>query len=212
MNRKLPKSERIIPVTPPFLEEETKSFGNKYSSFSGTACEHIVKAHFLSKNINTTTPDVDDGVDLLIQKPEGWVRGQVKKITYKLDLDYKHKREFGNEIYRSRFVFSFQPKRSTGQLNKQRTPSEIDYFYHVLSTPYRQLIWETPTNIIPLRKDGTFVESKNVVLDRNNFTRGDAEIDLRKFIISAKYDSRIFEEYPDFFSPNKNLTLFDFFV
>lgn len=209
MNRKLPKSARIIPVMPPFLEEEIRASGNKYSSFSGTACEHIVKTYFLSKNINTTTPDVDDGVDLLIQKPEGWVRGQVKKIVYESKLDYEHKHKFGNKIYRSKFSFNFQP---TTKLSKQRTPSEIDYFYHVLLTPCRQLIWETPANIIPLREDGTFVSKKCVVLDRNNFTRGDAEIDLRKFVISAKYESSIFEEYPDFFSPNKNLTLFDFFV
>ena len=131
---------------PPLLEEETIPFDKKDGvRYSGTACENIVKAYFLSQSINIAEPHVDDGVDLLIKKPEGWVRGQVKKVVYQLDMDDGIFKRSGRKVYRSRFNFNFQGGGKTAPHLKngrsQKCPKDYDYFYHVLLTPYRQLIW-----------------------------------------------------------------------
>lgn len=212
-----PNAQRLVPCMPPLMEEETKPLSreNGLTKFGGTACENLVKAYFLSQCINIAEPHVDDGVDLLIQKPEGWVRGQVKKVVYQLQLDYVHKKNFGGEIYRPRFNFNFQGggKRlglSSGY-TKQRGPEDYDYFYHVLLTPYRQLIWETPVNMIPLRKDGNFIYGKCPVLDSNNWIRKKADIDFNKLLVYSKYDPVIFKTYPDFFLKPEQPTLDNFF-
>lgn len=205
-------AQRLVPSMPPLLQEE-KTAQYARSTYSGTACENIVKSYFLTNSINIAEPYVDDGVDLLIHKPEGWVRGQVKKVVYQNKLDYKHKKNYGKIIYRDRFSFNFQGGgRSVSNPNrKQRTPKEIDYFYHVLLTPYRQLIWETPASIIPLRKDGTFIHTKNPVIDRDNWIRMKADINFKKYLIYSKYDAIIFKQYPDFFL-NEKITLNEFFT
>ena len=216
MNRS-PNAQRVVPCMPPLLEEETKPLSREDGStnFGGTACENVVKAYFLSQNINIAEPHVDDGVDLLIQKPEGWVRGQVKKVVYQLKLDYLHKQNFGREIYRSRFNFNFQSGgQSTPHLKngrRQRGPKDYDYFYHVLMTPYRQLIWETPVSIIPLREDGNFVQGKNPCLDRDNWIRRKADIDFSKLLVYSRYDPIVFKTYPDFFLKPEQPTLCEFF-
>ena len=203
---------------PPLLEEETKSLSRQDGStkFGGTACENLVKAYFLSQCINIAEPHVDDGVDLLIEKPgEGWVRGQVKKIVYQSQLDYGIKNRSGVEVYRSRFNFNFQsggrtaPHLKNGR--RQRGPDNIDYFYHVLLTPYRQFIWETPVSIIPLRKDGNFIHGKCPNLDRDNWIRKKADIDFKKLLVYSKYDSIVFKTYPDFFLKPEQSTLDNFF-
>ena len=205
---KFPNAQRLKPCMPPLLQEETNPLSRKngHTSFGGTACENIVKAYFLSKNINTAEPHVDDGVDLLIEKPSRWVRGQVKKVVYQYKLDYNHKRDFGAEIYRSRFNFNFQSGGNAPHLKygrRQRGPETVDYFYHVLLTPYRQLIWETPVNLIPLRKDGTFIQSKCPVLDRDNLIRKKAEFDFNNLLIYSFYDPIVFKTYPEFFIEQK---------
>jgi hypothetical protein len=214
MGDRSPNAQRLVPCMPPLMEEETKPLSGEdvATSFGGTACENIVKAYFLSKNINVAEPYVDNGVDLLIQKPEGWVRGQVKKVVYQLKLDYTHKKNFGGEIYRSRFYFNFQGG-SSSKLRKrrQRTAKEIDYFYHVLMTPYRQLIWETPVNLITLRKDGSFISGKNPVIDRDNWKRMKADIDFSELLVYSKYDPIIFKTFPDFFLKPEQQTLCEFF-
>ena len=134
-------SQRVKPCMPPLLQEETKPLSRKngHTSFGGTACENIIKSYFLSNNINVAEPHVDDGVDLLIKKPSGWVRGQVKKVVYHLHLDWGMKERYGTEVYRSTFKFNFQgggktvPHLKNGR--KQRGPETIDYFYHILLTP-----------------------------------------------------------------------------
>ena len=190
---------------PPLLAEETKPLSreNGFTSFGGTACENIVKSYFLSQNVNIAEPHVDNGVDILIEKPEGWVKGQIKKVVYQQKLDYNCKKD-GKEIYRSRFNFNFQsgggsvPHLKNGR--KQRGPETVDYFYHVLLTPYRQLIWETPVNLIPLREDGTFIQGKCPVLDRKFWIRKKSDVDFNKLLISNKYDPIIFKTYSDFFT------------
>ena len=202
---------------PPLLEEETKPLSREegLTNFGGTACENLVKTYFLSLNINIAEPHVDDGVDLLIEKPEGWVRGQVKKVVYHLKLDWPYKQNYGVEIYRSQFNFNFQsggrtaPHLKNGR--RQRGPDDYDYFYHVLLTPYRQLIWETPVSLIPLRDDGTFVSTKSLCLDRDNWKRKKSGIDFNKLLVYSRYDPIIFKTFPDFFLKSEPPTLNDFF-
>jgi len=212
-----PNAKRIIPCMPPLLEEETMPLSREdgFTKFGGTACENIVKAYFLSQNINIAEPHVDDGVDLLIEKPVGWVRGQVKKVVYQSKMDHGMKSRSGVEVYRSRFNFNFQgggglvPHLKNGR--RQRGPKDCDYFYHVLMTPYRQLIWETPVGIIPLREDGNFIHGKTPCLDRDNWIRKKADIDFSKLLVYSRYDPIIFKTYPDFFLKPEQPTLCEFF-
>jgi len=202
---------------PPLLEEETIPLSREdgFTKFGGTACENIVKSYFLSQGINIAEPHVDDGVDLLIEKSEGWIRGQVKKVVYQLNMDDGIFKRSGRKVYRPRYNFNFQGggKRlglSSGY-TKQRGPKDYDYFYHVLMTPYRQLIWETPVDLIPLREDGYFIFGKNVSLDSNNWVRKKADIDFNKLLIYNRYDPIIFKTYPDFFLEPEASTIEAFF-
>ena len=208
-----PNAQRLVPCMPPLLEEETiplsRSGGD--TRFGGTACELLVKNYFLSKSINVAEPHVDVGVDLLIEKPEGWVRGQVKKVVYQLDMDDGMFKRSGKQVYRSRFNFNFQgggrtaPHLKNGRV--QKSPKDYDYFYHVLLTPYRQLIWETPVSLIPLREDGSFVFGKSPNLDRDNWKRKPRDIDWNKHLIHSNYDPIVFKTYPDFFLKPDPITI-----
>ena len=216
MGKRSPNAQRLVPCMPPLLEEETIPLSREdgFTKFGGTACELLVKAYFLLQGINIAEPHVDDGVDLLIEKPEGWVRGQVKKVVYQLKLDYTHKQNYGGEIYRSRFNFNFQSGGSAPYLKngrRQRGPEDYDYFYHVFLTPYRQLIWETPVSIIPLREDGNFIHGKDVILERDTWKRKKAGIDFNKLLVYSRYDPIIFKTFPDFFLKPEPPTLNDFF-
>ena len=208
-----PNAQRMVPCMPPLLDEETEPLRRFMgdTEFGGTACELAVKNYFLSKCINIAEPHVDVGVDLLIEKPEGWVRGQVKKVVYQLDMDDGMFKRSGKKVYRSRFNFNFQGggKRlglSSGY-TKQRGPKDYDYFYHVLLTPYRQLIWETPVSLIPLREDGSFVFGKTANLDRDNWKRKPRDIDWNKHLIHSNYDPIVFKTYPDFFLKPDPITI-----
>ena len=206
-------AQRLLPCMPPLMEEETKPLCRKGEvRFGGTACEFAVKNYFLSKCINIAEPHVDvGGVDLLIEKPEGWIRGQVKKVVYQFDMDDGIFKRSGKKVYRSRFNFNFQGggKRlalSSGY-TKQRGPKDFDYFYHVLLTPYRQLIWETPVSLIPLREDGSFVFGKTPCLDRDNWKRKPRDIDWNKHLIHTHYDPIVFKTYSDFFLKPDPITI-----
>lgn len=211
-----PNAQRVVPCMPPLMEEETKNAAAEDTGYNGTACENIVKSYFLSQKINIAEPHVDDGVDLLIEKPgEGWKRGQVKKVVYQLHMDDGIFKRSGRKVYRSRYNFNFQRggKRlglSSGY-TKQRGPKDYDYFYHVLLTPYRQLIWETPVDLIPLREDGTFIQGKNPCLDRDNWRRKSSDIDFNKSLMYSRYDPIIFKTYPDFFLNPEQPTIDNFF-
>ena len=213
-----PNAQRLVPCMPPLMEEETIPLNRVDGAvrYGGTACENLVKAYFLAQNINIAEPHVDEGVDLLIEKSEGWVRGQVKKVVYMNKLDWNKKQRDNIAIHRSCFKFNFQggggsiPHLKNGR--RQRGPEDYDYFYHVLLTPYRQMIWETPVDLIPLREDGTFIHGKDVTLDRDNWKRKSAEIDFNKLLVYSKYDPIIFKTYPDFFLKPEQSTLDNFFV
>tara|TARA_B100000287_G_scaffold361230_1_gene353935 strand:+ start:43 stop:705 length:663 start_codon:yes stop_codon:yes gene_type:complete len=212
-----PNAQRLVPCMPPLLKEETKPLSRERGDtrFGGSACELAVKNYFLLKKINVAEPHVDVGVDLLIEKPEGWVRGQVKKVVYQLDMDDGMFKRSGKKVYRSRYNFNFQGGGKTAPHLKngrsQKSPKDYDYFYHVLLTPYRQLIWETPVNMIPLRKDGTFIHGKCPTLDSNSWIRKKAGIDFNKLLVYSKYDPIIFKNYPDFFLKPEQTTLDNFF-
>ena len=212
-----PNAQRLVPCMPPLLEEETIPLDRQDGvRYGGTACENLVKAYFLAQNINIAEPYVDEGVDLLIEKSEGWVRGQVKKVVYLNKLDWTKKQRDNIEIHRACFKFNFQggggvvPHLKNGR--RQRGPEDYDYFYHVLLTPYRQMIWETPVDLIPLREDGTFIHGKDVTLERDNWKRKPADIDFKKLLVYSKYDPIIFKNYPDFFLKSEQPTLNNFFV
>ena len=206
-------AQRLVPCMPPLMEAETKplSRAGGDTRFGGAACELAVKNYFLSKNINIAEPHVDVGVDLLIEKPEGWVRGQVKKVVYQLDMDDGMFKRSGKQVYRSRFNFNFQgggrtaPHLKNGRV--QKSPKDYDYFYHVLLTSYRQLIWETPVSLIPLREDGSFVFGKTANLDRDNWRRKPRDIDWNKHLIHSNYDPIVFKTYPDFFLKPDPITI-----
>ena len=206
-------AQRLVPCMPPLMEAETKplSRAGGDTRFGGAACELAVKNYFLSKNINIAEPHVDVGVDLLIEKPEGWVRGQVKKVVYQLDMDDGMFKRSGKKVYRSRFNFNFQgggrtaPHLKNGRV--QKNPKDYDYFYHVLFTQYRQLIWETPVSLIPLREDGSFVFGKTANLDRDNWKRKPRDIDWNKHLIHSNYDPIVFKTYPDFFLKPDPITI-----
>lgn len=210
---KSPNAKRLKPCMPPLLEEETRPLSRETSqtAYGGTACENLVKYYFLSVGTNIAEPQVDNGVDLLIEKEDGWVRGQVKKVVYQYKLDFGMKKRGSGEVYRSRFNFNFQggggsvPHLKNGR--RQRKINEIDYFYHVLITPYRQLIWETPASLVPLRTDGSFIHGKCPTLDRDNWIRKKADIDFSKLLIYRSYQPIIFEKYPEFFNKVKTNTL-----
>ena len=98
-------TERLIPCMPPLLEEETKPLSREDSStkYGGTACENIVRAYFLAQNINVAEPDVDDGVDILVERePYVWKRAQVKKVVFQKKIDYGMQQR-GKVVYRNRY-------------------------------------------------------------------------------------------------------------
>jgi hypothetical protein len=204
-----PNAKRLVPVMPPLLEEEKGPLTEK-ASFSGTSCETIIKSYFLSKGINVAKPYIDEGADILIKKPEGWVTSQVKKVVYKYELDHQHLKNFGGYIYRPYYTFSFQ--RSSQSKGKQRGPKDNDYFYHVLLTPYRQLIWETPSKLVPLRKDGSFISKKDVALESDAWVRMVPQINFKELLISSQYNPIIFKRYPEFFLKEDKPTVEQFFV
>lgn len=203
--------ERLVPCMPPLLEEETGPLNRQKgdTSFGGTACEYAVKMYFLRQRINVAEPHVDEGVDLLIEKPEGWVRGQVKKVVYQNDMDNGIYKRSGKKVFRSRFNFNFQSSSRdvrSGRGRRQKKAGNCDYFYHVLMTPYRELIWETPESIIPLRENGEYIWGKCPNLDRDSWKRKPAEIDFKKLLVYSRYDPIIFKKYPDFFRDPLDLT------
>ena len=125
-------------------------------------------------------------------------------------LDYGMKSRNGVEVYRSRYDFRFQGAGKVGG-RRQRKKGEIDYFYHVLMTTYRQLIWEVPESVIPLRENGEYIQHKNPVLDSDNWIRKKADIDFSKLLVYSRYDPIIFKTYPDFFLKPEQPTLCEFF-
>ena len=186
------------PSMPPLLEEEifTKEDENQ-TSYSGTSCESIVTSHFLYQNKNAAVPLVDTGVDLLIEREPGiWSRGQVKKVSHRYrQFDNPESVKYGQTPYH---VYYFPYNSNDFSL----TPNDVDYFYHVLKTPLREMIWEVPASVVSLREDGSFIRLKDVRLDSVTKERGrKADFEINDYLISCKYDTKIFQKYPNFFNP-----------
>lgn len=193
MTRARPESERNIqPCMPPLLEEEKRPAGKNQARMSGGSCEHIIIAHFLRLGMNVAKPIIDDGADILVEKEHGiWKRGQVKKVV--------HTSNIHDGPNKDTYDFFFQ----SNNLGTRST-KDTDFFYHVLMTPLREIIWETPADIIPYKqRDDSFINCKTVVLDRSCWVRRKVEINFREQIISAKYDPKVIQTYPSFFTPNK---------
>ena len=186
---------------PPLLKEELVPFDIN-TIMIGTSCENIIKSYLLSIGLNVAEPHVDFGVDILVKMENSWKTAQIKKVIKK------------NRNGFVRFNFPFQPiasckvKDGGGYCGSRVGPNDLDYFYHVLLTPLRQLIWEIPSHEIGLRDDGTFRTSSEVTLDKISKSLKPA-INFKSFLIDAKYNIKVFEEYPDFFNPQ---TLDDFIM
>ena len=167
---------------PPLLEVEKIVLNTQYS---GLLCENIVKSYFLSKQINVAVPDVDDGVDLIVFRDDRYDKIQIKKVVTKLRKDL--------------LTYSFSYQGSGGGFKKQKVAGNVDFFYHVLVTPLRQLIYETPENIIPLRENGEYTHCKDAVLDRDSWVRKKADYNINDLLIHAHYDPLIYQSFPTFF-------------
>jgi hypothetical protein len=188
-------AEKSLPLMPPLLDEELTIISiDNGKLMAGTSCENIVKGYLLANGKNVAEPNVDSGVDILVEMTDGWKTAQVKKII---------KKDRKGHI---RFNFPFQPigscrKKENGEYCSERVgPEHLDYFYHVLLTPLRQLIWQIPSYAVGLREDGTFRTGSEVTLDKvvNN---SKSIINFHSYLVSAKYDVRVFDKYSNFFKP-----------
>lgn len=212
----------ISPIMPPMMEEEFDTdFDRKNSDsvYAGKTGEFIVGTYLLKNKINFAEPVVDQGSDWWIEDPDTrkFERAQVKKVVFKNKLDIGMKRRNGIEVHRPTFDFRFQ---SSGSKNPSPGytvgrrfygPGEIDVFYHVLVTPLRELIWKIPASVLPVDEDGYFVQSKSPVLERSFTVRRKPDFDLRGMLISAQYDVRLIQANKNFFFPEKQQTVLEFF-
>jgi len=207
-----PNAQRIVPVMPPLTDEEVE-FGTKdpsTSTFSGRSCENIVASYLLNNGINIAIPTVDIGIDYLVQESENyWSRAQVKKVVFQMHKDYTMFDRTGNIVKRPRFCFNFQS--GGGEGRRQHGPQTIDVFYNVLQTNLRTLIFKIDSKLIPLRKDGNFIQGKYPVLERDSWIRKVANFDIKKMLVFAQYDQKLIREYSDFFLKEEPITVDQFF-
>lgn len=118
------------------------------------------------------------------------------------------KKRNGKIVKRTCYDFVFQG--GTEKNKKQRSPKDIDVFFHVLMTSYRTLIWQTPSSVITLRENGDFVCLKNPCLDRNSIVKRKPDIDFAPYLVYSQYSPIIYNAFPDFFK--KPVTLDKFFT
>jgi len=203
----------ISPLMPPLMEEEfVTDFDRRNSDtmFIGKSAELVVASYLLKNKINFAEPQVDQGNDFWVEE-DGIKKAQVKKVVYKYRKDVGNFRRHGVTVKRHTFDFRFQ---SCGVMQSGKVeygPDDIDVFYHVLSTPLRELIFKIPSNLIPLTSGGKFIQSKSPVLERPFKQRRKPSFDLRGTLISAKYDAKLVQANHDFFFPPKQQTVMDFF-
>lgn len=187
-----------LAIMPPLLEREvpnvkTRTLEQRQKArYLGPSNEYIIKAYYLLMGVDTATPDVDEGADLWILKENRLYKVQIKSVIFDLD---PRKRS------RTRFRFKFQRQSASTKYAKQRTPKDIDMFHHVLSTPYRTMIWETLASDVSLREDGTFITSTTMVLDRDVGRK----TNKRSKLIYSQYSPEIYKEHSDFFKDKASL-------
>lgn len=199
---------------PPFLEEELVTGMDRKNSdtiFSGKSAESIIAGYLLRNKINFAEPAIDQGNDFWVEENGVIKRAQVKKVVFKMKLDVNVSKRRGFEVRRPTFDFRFQSAGASNSGRKFYGPSDIDVFYHVLYTPFRELIFKINSNEVPLDKNGHFLQAKSAAFDRSFTQRKIAEIDYAKALISSKYDVRLIQENPDFFFPQSQQTVMDFF-
>lgn len=182
----------VLPLMPPLLEEEIYVKSSSLDQlYAGSSCENVVASHLLFSGYNVALPQVDTGIDLLVEKEHGnWYRAQVKKVTHRY-----RKRELKTQL-KEYDVYYFPYNGSTYSLSQ----NNVDYFYHVLKTSLRELIWEIPSNLVPTRDDGSFIYHKDVILDTISKRHTEPDIDVSKYLISSKYDQKIINTYSHFFN------------
>lgn len=207
-------SHTIPQLMPPFLEEELVTGMDRKNSdtiFSGKSAESIIAGYLLRNKINFAEPAIDQGNDFWVEENGVIKRAQVKKVVFKMKLDVNVSKRRGFEVRRPTFDFRFQSAGASNSGRKFYGPSDIDVFYHVLYTPFRELIFKINSNEVPLDKNGHFLQAKSAAFDRSFTQRKIAEIDYAKALISSKYDVRLIQENPDFFFPQSQQTVMDFF-
>jgi len=212
----------IEQVMPPLLAEEIeflrlrKSINSENrpidngtsSSITGEISESVVRAYLLMNGKMLTKPCVDHGIDYTyysIGNPRHHTILQIKEI-YRLSDDIKTKTN------RGMFCFPFQ---SDGHVDSRKnTKDSIDIFYNTLITPYRTLIFEIPSSVIPIsttkKETQQLVGVKRTWLDRSyNYTGDPPKIVFGDYLVYESYQRPIMQRYPKFFQ-EKN-TLSDFF-
>jgi hypothetical protein len=207
-------SHTIPQLMPPFLDEELVTGMDRKNSdtiFSGKSAESIIAGYLLRNKINYAEPAIDQGNDFWVEENGVIKRAQVKKVVFKMKLDVNVSKRRGFEVRRPTFDFRFQSAGASNSGRKFYGPSDIDVFYHVLYTPFRELIFKINSNEVPLDKNGHFLQAKSAAFDRSFTQRKIAEIDYAKALISSKYDVRLIQENPDFFFPQSQQTVMDFF-
>ena len=207
-------SHTIPQLMPPFLDEELVTGMDRKNSdtiFSGKSAESIIAGYLLRNKINYAEPAIDQGNDFWVEENGVIKRAQVKKVVFKMKLDVNVSKRRGFEVRRPTFDFRFQSAGASNSGRKFYGPSDIDVFYHVLYTTFRELIFKINSNEVPLDKNGHFLQAKSAAFDRSFTQRKIAEIDYAKALISSKYDVRLIQENPDFFFPQSQQTVMDFF-
>lgn len=219
----------IQPIMPPMMKEEflyQESFHKKNSDsmFLGKSAEHIVASYLLKNKINFAEPEVDQGNDWWVEDindRHNVLRAQVKKVIAKIQLDQEIFDTQGKEVYVTKYDFRFQssglkdrPNNSGSLCRRQYGPGDIDVFYEVIVTPFRELIFEIKAEDVPVGDDGFFKQSKSLVLDRvqkQSARRGnDTPMDIRSMLISEQYDARLIRANQDFFFPPEQPTIMEF--
>lgn len=219
----------IQPIMPPMMKEEflyQESFHkrNSDSMFLGKSAEHIVASYLLKNKINFAEPEVDQGNDWWVEDINDRHkvrRAQVKKVIAKIQLDQEIFDTQGKEVYVTKYDFRFQssglkdrPNNSGSLCRRQYGPGDIDVFYEVIVTPFRELIFEIKAEDVPVGDDGYFKQSKSLVLDRvqkQSARRGnDTPMDIRSMLISEQYDARLIRANQDFFFPPEQPTIMEF--
>ena len=183
----------IQPIMPPMMKEEflyQESFHKKNSDsmFLGKSAEHIVASYLLKNKIT-------QGKEVYVTKYD--FRFQSSGLKDKSVHDGKVTNSCGGGVSR-----------------RQYGPGDIDVFYEVIVTPYRELIFEIKAEDVPVGDDGYFKQSKSLVLDRVQTQpprRGkDTPIDIRSMLISEQYDARLIRANQDFFFPPEQPTIMEF--
>jgi len=167
-------------VMPRFLPDEfTHTMGvddGSEGNLLGSACEHIVLARLQAEGKSVSKPVVDTGFDFLITENGRYESIQVKKAGKKS----------GNKIR-----FRFGQSSSRGRARDKTYDQAADWFYHVLMTQYRTVVFKTHKSEV-IRDGGAIarkVEMSTFVLAGEHSGRNTSlTFDIRNNIWFAQYD------------------------